>query len=85
LHWQAIRKTAIPLMQYLVGRFFKDARAAPYQLSVTSVLPTTYQQSQVSQALFVACQMCDCTFIASLADFPRIVNCTGLALILNGC
>lgn len=44
---QSIRKTAIPLMQYLVGRFFKDARAAPYQLSVTSVLPTTYQQSQV--------------------------------------
>lgn len=42
-----IRKTAIPLMQRLVERFFADARAAPYQLSVTSVLPTTYQQSQL--------------------------------------
>ena len=44
---QLIRKTAIPLMQQLVERFFAEARAAPYQLSVTSVLPTTYQQSQV--------------------------------------
>lgn len=44
---QNIRKTAIPLMQHLVERFFENARAAPYQLSVTSVLPTTYQQSQV--------------------------------------
>eukprot|EP00123_Amoebidium_parasiticum_P014915 comp22697_c0_seq1/m.35197 comp22697_c0_seq1/g.35197 ORF comp22697_c0_seq1/g.35197 comp22697_c0_seq1/m.35197 type:complete len:2304 (-) comp22697_c0_seq1:185-7096(-) len=45
---QSIRKTAIPLMQYLCKRFFRDSREAPYQLSVTSVLPTTYQQSQLS-------------------------------------